>query len=69
MEKKDLLRFQWRQLKKYFELGDHVKVVAGKYEGETGTIVDISDNIVTLFLDLIKQEVHFIFFFIIYFYF
>jgi len=52
-------------LKKYFELGDHVKVVAGKHEGKTGTIVKIQDNIVTIFLDLIKEGVHFIFFFII----
>ena len=53
---KETLVFSSSQLRKYFEAGDHVKVINGKYEGETGMVVGVSDNIVTLFSDLTMKE-------------
>ncbi|KAJ3158313.1 transcription elongation factor spt5 [Geranomyces michiganensis] len=40
-----------RELRKQFKQGDHVQVVKGNYKGETGLIVIIKDNIVTLVSD------------------
>jgi transcription elongation factor len=37
--------------------GDHVKVVAGQMSGETGMILQLIDNIATLFLDSSRKEV------------
>ena len=36
---KDPLEFQAGELKKHFKMGDHVRVIAGRYEGDTGLIV------------------------------
>jgi transcription elongation factor len=57
--KQDLLSFPAFQLEKCFKLGDHVKVVAGPYEGETGLITKVQDNASTIFLfsDLTSNEV------------
>ena len=38
-------------------MGDHVKVIAGRYEGDTGLIVRVEDNMVVLFSDLTMHEV------------
>jgi hypothetical protein len=35
------------QLQKYFRDGDHIKVHAGKFTGETGMIVKIADDLAT----------------------
>ena len=40
-------------------MGDHVKVIGGRYEGDTGLIVRVEDNIVVLFSDLTMHEVSF----------
>ena len=53
----DLLAFQTRELRKSFKDGDHVKVVSGRYEGETGLIVRIEHNLAILFSDLTMHEV------------
>lgn len=34
----DPLEFQASELRKYFRQGDHVKVLSGRYEGDTGLI-------------------------------
>lgn len=39
-------------------MGDHVKVIAGRYEGDTGLIVRVEDNIAVLFSDLTMHEVN-----------
>jgi len=36
-----------------------VKVIAGRYENDTGLIVRVEDNIVVLFSDLTMHEVDF----------
>ena len=38
-------------------MGDHVKVLAGRYEGDTGLIVRVEDNMAVLFSDLTMHEV------------
>ena len=42
---------------RYFKMGDHVKVIAGRYEGDTGLIVRVEDTVVVLFSDLTMHEV------------
>lgn len=53
----DNLEFQIRELKKHFQVGDHVKVIAGRHEGETGLIVRIESNLAIIFADLTMHEV------------
>lgn len=53
---KDELEFFAHELKKYFRQGDHVKVIAGRYEGDTGLIVRVEDNLIVLFSDLTMHE-------------
>ncbi|XP_065901538.1 transcription elongation factor SPT5-like [Dysidea avara] len=53
---KDPLEFPSRELKKFFKMGDHVKVIAGRYEGDTGLIVRIENNIAIIFSDLTLYE-------------
>lgn len=53
----DPLEFQVRELRKYFQVGDHVKVIAGRHEGETGLIVRIENNLAIVFADLTMHEV------------
>ncbi|CAK9801062.1 Transcription elongation factor SPT5 [Anthophora quadrimaculata] len=55
-ELKEALEFQASELRKYFTMGDHVKVVAGRYEGDTGLIVRVEQNRVVLFSDLSMHE-------------
>ena len=54
---KDPLEFPANELKKHFRMGDHVKVLEGRYEGDTGLIVRVEDNMVVLFSDLTMHEV------------
>ncbi|XP_064385499.1 transcription elongation factor SPT5-like isoform X2 [Halichondria panicea] len=53
---KDPLEFQARELRKYFVVGDHVKVVAGRHEAETGLVVRIEPNLAVLLSDLTYNE-------------
>lgn len=53
----DMLEFPAQELRKYFKMGDHVKVIAGRFEGDTGLIVRVEENFVILFSDLTMHEV------------
>ena len=53
----DPLEFMAQELQKHFKMGDHVKVIGGRYEGDTGLIVRVEDNMVVLFADLTMHEV------------
>ncbi|KAL3080017.1 hypothetical protein niasHT_034575 [Heterodera trifolii] len=44
------------ELRKYFKPGDHVRVIAGRYEGDTGLIVRVEDNVVIMLSDLTMGE-------------
>jgi transcription elongation factor SPT5 len=48
---------QGRSVRKNFKPGDHVKVMAGKSQNETGLVVSVAENIVTFLSDLSQQEV------------
>lgn len=43
-------------MKKYFKMGDHAKVISGRYEGDTGLIIRAEENRVVLFSDLTMHE-------------
>lgn len=53
---KDPLVFKPNELRKYFKQGDHVKVLAGRYEGDTGLIVRVEPHRVVLVSDLTMHE-------------
>lgn len=53
---KDPLVFKPNELRKYFKQGDHVKVLAGRYEGDTGLIVRVEAHRVVLVSDLTMHE-------------
>merc|ERR1719429_484737 len=53
---KDLLDFQASELKKYFKQGDHARVIGGRYEGDTGLIIRVEENMIVLFSDLTMHE-------------
>lgn len=50
------LEFMSKQLRKTFKMGDHVKVINGKYENETGLVVRIDDNVAVLIADTTFSE-------------
>ncbi|KAK1869120.1 hypothetical protein I4F81_011602 [Pyropia yezoensis] len=41
---------------KHFSAGDHVKVAVGRRSGETGVVVDVVNEVLTLFSDATKEE-------------
>lgn len=45
-----------KTLSKVFQLGDHVKVVRGKYKDDMGMITQIKDQVATVFSDLSKEQ-------------
>ena len=59
----DPLEFQASEVRKYFNQGDHARVIGGRHEGDTGLIVRVLDNragdgppVVVLFSDLTMHE-------------
>ena len=52
----DPLDFPSHELKKYFKVGDHAKVISGRYEGDTGLILRVEDNQIYLFSDMTNHE-------------
>ena len=53
---KDPLEFQASEMKKYFKQGDHVRVIGGRYEGDTGLIIRVEESLIVLFSDLTMHE-------------
>ncbi|ESO00069.1 hypothetical protein HELRODRAFT_192720 [Helobdella robusta] len=56
VEFKAPLTFESCELRKYFKVGDHVKVMRGSYEGETGMVVRVEENLVILLSDTTMSE-------------
>ena len=54
---KEPLEFPLRELAKSFKEGDHVKVISGTHEGDTGLIVRVDENVIILLSDLSRNEV------------
>lgn len=50
-----------KSVRKRFRIGDHVKVMSGKNQDETGLVVSVEDNIVTFVSDMTNKEVCFFF--------
>lgn len=46
-----------KELCKYFEYGNHVKVVSGAMEGATGMVVSVEGHVVHILSDATKEEV------------
>lgn len=57
-ELKDPLEFPAQELVKCFHEGDHVKVIDGRYEGDTGTIVRTDERSAILLSDLSMDEIN-----------
>lgn len=53
---KDPLEFPAHELRKYFRMGDHAKVISGRYQGDTGLVVCVEENLIVLFSDLTMHE-------------
>ncbi|KAI9305604.1 hypothetical protein BJ944DRAFT_161417 [Cunninghamella echinulata] len=49
--------FPPKHIRKLFKEGDHVKVVHGRFKDESGMIVNVRDNIVTILSDATLKEV------------
>jgi len=52
------LNIPFSQIVKHFNIGDHIKVIAGRYDGETGMIVKVDNEMqqAIVFSDLNKKE-------------
>lgn len=48
--------FKASELRKFFKTGDHARVLAGRYEGETGLIIRVEPTRVVLVSDLTNHE-------------
>ncbi|KAL6739230.1 hypothetical protein Aduo_012706 [Ancylostoma duodenale] len=55
-ELKEPLTLNVTELRKYFRPGDHVKMISGRYEGDTGLIVRVEHNLVVVLSDLSMDE-------------
>ncbi|OQV17540.1 Transcription elongation factor SPT5 [Hypsibius exemplaris] len=53
---KEPIEFPADELRKFFKTGDHVRVVRGRYEGDTGLVVRVEANQVVLFSDMAMHE-------------
>ena len=47
----DLLQIDIGHVSKYFEPGDLVRITEGKYRGDTGQVMDVDGNKVSMVLD------------------
>ena len=56
---KEALEFPVSELSKCFKDGDHVKVINGAHEGDTGLIVRVDENWIVVLSDLSRNEVLF----------
>ncbi|EGC36193.1 hypothetical protein DICPUDRAFT_47274 [Dictyostelium purpureum] len=54
---KDTFAFKPYELQKYFKVGDHVKAIGGRYEGETGMVLRVDELQVVLLSDLTMTEI------------
>lgn len=54
---KEPLDFQAHEIRKYFTVGDHVRIIAGQYEKETGMVLRVEEKYLILFADLTMHEI------------
>ncbi|EFN50704.1 hypothetical protein CHLNCDRAFT_142577 [Chlorella variabilis] len=53
---RDAIRFEPREVTKYFESGEHVKVIHGQLKGETGMVWGVEGPFCYIFTDATQQE-------------
>lgn len=51
------MEFLASELRKHFKIGEHVKVIGGRNEGETGLIVRVEENTAIILSDLTMEEI------------
>ncbi|KAF0990266.1 hypothetical protein HZS_3939 [Henneguya salminicola] len=56
-ELKDPIRFGFKELIKYFKVGDHVKIIRGQNRGESGLVVRVENNQVIILSDVSIKEI------------
>eukprot|EP00245_Coleochaete_scutata_P016187 TRINITY_DN746_c0_g2_i1.p1 TRINITY_DN746_c0_g2~~TRINITY_DN746_c0_g2_i1.p1 ORF type:complete len:1066 (+),score=270.70 TRINITY_DN746_c0_g2_i1:65-3262(+) len=54
---KESLLFKEKELRKFYKIGDHVKVIAGQQEGTTGMIIKVDEGVVDIISDVTKEDV------------
>lgn len=54
---KKTLAVNEKELCKYFEPGNHVKVVSGTQEGATGMVVKVEQHVLIILSDITKEHV------------
>ena len=54
---KDAIGFAARELYKYFESGDHVKVAHGSHAGETGMVIKTNEGVCHILTDATREEI------------
>lgn len=55
--RQDALVVKAQQLRKFFKTGDHVKVIAGQYDGETGMVVKVEGQVAIVISDTTRDHV------------
>ena len=50
------IEFPANELRKHFQIGDHVKVIGGQFEGESGLVIRVEDNVAIVFSDVSRHE-------------
>lgn len=55
-ELKERMSFPAHELRKYFHIGDHVKVLKGNFSGDTGLVVAVEDKELRIISDLSMHE-------------
>lgn len=55
---KKLITVPTNLIRKYFAPGVHVKILAGLYSGETGTITSVQGDQATIYSDVVHKEIH-----------
>ena len=55
-ELQSAIEFPINELRKFFQMGNHVKVVGGQFLGESGLVVRVEENIAIIFSDISRDE-------------
>eukprot|EP00898_Chlorokybus_atmophyticus_P002859 jgi/Chlat1/3574/Chrsp234S03564 len=54
---KEAVSLSAKQLRKHFDTGDHVKVLAGRHESETGMVVHVHNNVLVILSDVSMKNI------------